>query len=177
MKILNLHGYGALAENTACLALKSCGFTVISPQIDYSAQSPEEILNTLLSLYETEHCEAVTGSSMGGFFSVQIAAIKQCPAVLINPCLTTFLTLPELGMQNKSYILQYTELFSNLAKLDFSKTFAIIGAKDNVIHTHGFLQYLLGESHCILVPDGGHAGSSLPLEELFHTYQSLFFSY
>lgn len=175
MKILNLHGYHALAENSSYYALKACGYEVICPQIDYDSQSSEEILSTLLSLYDSEHCEAVVGSSMGGFFAIQVGAEKQCRSVLINPCLAPFQTLPELDFDNREYILQYIGLFSNLSKLDFSKTFAIIGEKDDVIKTHSVIKYLLEDSHCILVPDGGHPGSTLHLEEVFQKHANYFF--
>jgi len=175
MKILNLHGYHALAQNSSYYALKACNYDVIAPAIDYDTQSSEEILNTLLNLYDSEHCEAVVGSSMGGFFAIQTAAEKQCRSVLINPCLAPFQTLPEMDFDNREYILQYIGLFSNLSKLDFSKTFAIIGEKDDVIKTHGILKYLLEDSHYISVPDGGHAGSTLPLKQIFEEYHQLFF--
>ena len=175
MKILNLHGYGALAENSSYYALKACGYDVISPQMDYDKQSPDEILDILLKLYDSEHCEAVIGSSMGGFFTIQVSAEKQCRSVLINPCLNPFQTLPELGFDNREYILQYIGLFSNLSKLDFSKTFAIIGEKDDVIKTHPVIKYLLDDAHCILVPDGGHAGSTMHLEDVFQKHAKYFF--
>lgn len=176
MKILNLHGYGALAKNSVYYALKANGYEAVSPQIDYERESPQEILNKVLKLYEEESCEAVTGSSMGGFFAIQVASEKKCRAVLINPCLNPFQTLPELGFDNKAFILEYIKLFSNLAELDFSQAFAIIGEKDDVVTTHPVIKYLLGEKHCVLVPDGGHPGSSLPLEEIFKKYGTLFFS-
>ncbi len=176
MKILNLHGYHASAQNSSCLALEKQGFSVISPQLDYDKESPKEILMQLVQLYDSENCHAVTGSSMGGFFAFQVAAVKQCPAVLINPCLNPFQTLPEIGFENRDFIMQYIELFSNLSKLNLEKTFAIIGEKDTVIKTHDFLKYLLGLEHCVLIPNGGHPGSSLPLYEIFEDYAEEFFA-
>ncbi len=176
MKILNLHGYQAKAENGCYDALKKCGYEVFAPQIDYEKQSPQELLALLTKVYQENHCEAVTGSSMGGFFGMQIAVKMKCRAVLINPCLNPFQTLPELGFDNKEFILEYIKLFSNLAELDFSQTFAIIGEKDDIVTTHPVIKYLLGEKHCVLVPDGGHQSSSLPMEEIFKKYGTLFFS-
>ena len=176
MKILNLHGYQASAENSVCHALKENGYEVISPQIDYDRQSPEEIRTMLFHLYDAEVCEAITGSSMGGFFAIQTACEKNCPALLINPCLNPFQTLPELGFDNKVFVLEYIRLFSNLAHLDFSKTFAVIGEKDDIVTTHPVIKYLLDENHVLLVPDGGHPSSSLPMNEIIRKYGNLFFS-
>ena len=176
MKILNIHGYGAKAENSVFYALKNNGYEPVSLQLDYEKQRPEDILDLLLKTYQENHCEAITGSSMGGFFAIQTAVKMKCRAVLINPCLNPFQTLPELGFDNKEFVLEYIKLFSNLAELDFSQAFAIIGEKDNVVTTHPVMKYLLGEKHCVLVPEGGHPGSSLPLEEIFQKYGTLFFS-
>ena len=41
MKLLNLHGYQASAENAAFLALKKCGYEVVSPQLDYDKSPPD----------------------------------------------------------------------------------------------------------------------------------------
>ena len=172
MKILNLHGYHASAENSSYYAMYKQGYDVVSPEIDYDTQNPKEILMNLLQLYTSEHCEAVTGSSMGGFFAIQIAAVKQCPAVLINPCIYPW----ELDFDNQEFVLQYVELFSNLSKLNLEKTFAVIGEKDDVIKTHDFIKYLLGLEHCVLIPNGGHPGSSLPLDEIFEDYGEEFFA-
>jgi len=172
MKVLNLHGYHASAENSVCRALRKHGYDVVSPEIDYDAQSPKEILTTLLNLYVSENCEAVAGSSMGGFFAIQAAAVKQCPAVLINPCLHAW----EMDFINRDFALEYVELFSNLSKLNLEKTFAIIGEKDDVIKSHDFVKYLLGLEHCVLIPNGGHPGSSLPLDEIFEDYGEEFFA-
>lgn len=174
MRILNIHGYGAIAENTSCCALQKNGYEVVSPQIDYDTQEPYAIKKLLEEIYTEQHCYAVTGNSMGGFFAVQIAKEYQCHAVLVNPCVQPFLTLPELGFANRKFILQYIDLFSVFAQLDFEKIFAIIGEKDDLVN-HDFIRYLLEESHFILVPDGGHAGSTLPLEEIYRTHGKYFF--
>ncbi|MDE6707554.1 MAG: hypothetical protein K2K06_05920 [Oscillospiraceae bacterium] len=174
MKILNIHGYGAIAENTSGNALKKNGYEVVSPQIDYDTQEPYAIKKILEKLYTEQHCEAVTGNSMGGFFAVQLAKEYQCHAVLVNPCVQPFLTLPKLGFENQKFILQYIDLFSNFAKLDFSKIFAIIGEKDDLVN-HDFIKYLLGKNNCILVADGGHAGATLPLEEIYKMHGNYFF--
>ena len=175
MKILNLHGYAANSQNSSCRALRSCGLSVVSPQLDYDHLLPDDIFSSILHLYDAEQCQAVVGSSLGGFFAIQVAALKKCPAVLINPCLAPFQTLPELGFHNRTFLLRYIAMFSKLAELDFSRTFAIIGMNDTLIQTHPIMQYLLDKQNCILVPEGGHAGSSLPLEELFRTYHKKFF--
>lgn len=45
--ILNIHGYGGSAQNSAYTALLSLGCDVTSPQLDYDAVCPEKVLKTL----------------------------------------------------------------------------------------------------------------------------------
>ena len=47
MKILNIHGYRGSCENSSFAALSALGAEMISPQIDYDKQSPDEILLSL----------------------------------------------------------------------------------------------------------------------------------
>ncbi len=171
MKILNIHGYQAKAENSVFYALQNNGYEPVSLQLDYESQSPEEVLHLLTEAYSANHCEAVTGSSMGGFFAMQINALYHCPAVLINPFTTPFIAFPDIP----EFMRGYMRLTANLAEFDPASAYAVIGEKDDMIQTHDFIKDLLGAEHCVLVPDGGHPGSTLPLEEIFREHGRVFF--
>ncbi len=66
--ILNIHGYGGSAQNSAYTALLSLGCDVTSPQLDYDAVCPEKVLKTLREMAVTCHADTLTGTSFGGFF-------------------------------------------------------------------------------------------------------------
>ena len=53
--ILNIHGYGGSAQNSAYTALLSLGCDVTSPQLDYDAVCPEKVLKTLREMAVTCH--------------------------------------------------------------------------------------------------------------------------
>lgn len=175
MRVLSIHGYGAKAMNTASTALLKNGYEPISPQLDYSEQPPSEILRLLMDTYEQEQCSAVIGSSMGGFFASQVCALKGCKAVLINPCMTPFVVMPRLGTKHRIFVSEYLNLMSNIARLKPENVHVILGGRDDVIDTHDFTKFYIGEENCITIPEGGHAGSTLPLESIISQYGEIFF--
>lgn len=167
MKLLNIHGYGGSSENAAFQALLRCGYEVISPQLDYDAKSPDVIHHELLHLYLAEGCNAVVGTSLGGFFAAQLCAMQQCKTVLVNPCLLPYVTLPELTTIDRKTLLLYFDLTQTLRSVKPSLITAIIGEADEVVDHHAFNRSFLGEERCILIPEGKHSGATLPLETLF----------
>ena len=167
MKILNIHGYRGSSDNSAYHALLPLGAEIISPQIDYDKQSPDEILLSLNDLWQQNGCQAIVGTSLGGFYAALLSMKHQAKTVLINPCLLPFLLLPQLEESQNTLLFDYLRLFADIVKIDKNQIVAIIGEQDEVISTHDFTQNLLGKSRCILVPDGKHSGWTLPLRDIF----------
>ena len=177
MKILNIHGYHAAAENSAFYALKSCGYDVISPQIDYDNEYPRDLIVRLTELYQSAHCEAVVGSSLGGYFAQAVRNMKGCPAVLINPCITPHIFFAKAGVTDKKFLAEYLRYTRNFALMNSyydGLTHAVIGLNDDVLDTHNYIIAMLGKENCELVPDGGHPGSTLPLEYIFRIHEKWF---
>ena len=167
MKILNIHGYRGSCENSSFAALSALGAEMISPQMDYDKQSPDEILLFLNDLWQQNGCQAVVGTSLGGFYAALLSMKHHAKTVLINPCLLPFLLLPQLEESQNTLLFDYLRLFADIIKIDKNQILAIIGEQDEVISTHDFTQNLLGKSRCILVPDGKHSGWTLPLRDIF----------
>ena len=94
--ILNIHGYGGSAQNSAYAALLSLGCDVTSPQLDYDAVCPEKVLKTLREMAVTCHADTLIGTSFGGFFAALLCAELHLPTILVNPCLMPFDILPRL---------------------------------------------------------------------------------
>lgn len=174
MKILNIHGYGGTPENGFYHALREYGVSeIISPGFDYDRQSPGAVWIQLNALFDQEQPDAVTGSSLGGYYAALICAVKGTRALLVNPCLIPQLTLPRLGFRERSFIREYMQLGAHLGVL--KNAYAILGGQDDVVDYHDFTRFLLPEGHCIIVPGGGHRGSSLPLTDLLRSYGDTFF--
>ena len=167
MKILNIHGYRGSCENSSFAALSALGAEMISPQIDYDKQSPDEILLFLNDLWQQNGCQAIVGTSLGGFYAALLSMKHHAKTVLINPCLLPFLLLPQLEESQNTLLFDYLRLFSDIVKIDKNQIVAIIGEQDEVISTHDFTQNLLGKSRCICVPNGKHSGWTLPLRDIF----------
>ena len=176
MKILNIHGYQGNAANSAYEALRKCNFDIISLQIDYDRTSPESVMQLLNSQFTNNFCNAVVGTSLGGFFAALISAKNECPCVLVNPCLMPFLHLPRIGYQNDDGVLEYIRLFSGLADVDGRNVSTIIGGQDELIDTHDFTQGIFQNERYIVVPDGKHSGSTMPLDDIFRDHIDSFFT-
>ena len=167
MKILNIHGYRGSCENSSFAALSALGAEMISPQMDYDKQSPDEILLFLNNLWQKHNCQAIVGTSLGGFYAALLSMKHHAKTVLINPCLLPFLLLPQIEESQNTLLFDYLRLFADIVKIDKNQIVAIIGEQDEVISTHDFTQNLLGKSRCICVPNGKHSGWTLPLRDIF----------
>ncbi len=176
MRILSLHGYNGFMHNAAYQALVDCGYEVIAPQIEYDNISPKIVLKQLSDIYQKEHCEAVVGTSLGGFYAAQICADKKCPAVFINPCLLPFIYLPKLGYNNISGVREFSEMFGEISKLDKKLISTIMGDEDEVIDTPEYTKAMLENSRYFVIPGGKHSGATLPLGEIFKKFGVSFFS-
>lgn len=163
MKILNIHGYKGNAENSAYFALKELGHDVISPQLDYDAESPENILSSLSAVLSDSKPDVIVGTSLGGFFALLLSIESGLPSVLVNPCLMPFVTLPQLGYGGD--ISGFIRLFGRFSELGKSSVFAVIGGRDEVISYHDLTKRLIREH--IVIPNGKHSGATLPLKEIF----------
>ncbi len=163
MKILNIHGYKGSSENSACLALKELGYDVISPQLDYDAESPENILSLLSDVLSDSKPDVIVGTSLGGFFALLLSIESGLPSVLVNPCLMPFITLPQLEYSGD--ISGFIRLFGSFSEISQSKVFAIIGGQDEIISYHDFTRRVI-KNHAVY-PEGKHSGATLPLKEFF----------
>lgn len=174
MKILNLHGYGSDPHNGFFYALvRYRASEILIPAINYDREAPGAIFSRLMQLCREEEPDVITGSSMGGFFAALLSGTMGIRAVMVNPCMFPAITLPRIGLRNGRFIRQYLQLSGHLAGLE--NAYAVIGGRDELIDYHDFTQFLLPTGHCIIVPEGGHASSTLPLYELLETYGETFF--
>ena len=87
MKILNLHGFMGEADNKNYKAL--CGIfpveDIISPKIDYINTAPEELLDQLSDMVDTDDFIFV-GQSLGGWYADKLSRKFKRPCILTNPC-------------------------------------------------------------------------------------------
>lgn len=166
MTILNIHGYGGSPHNAAYAALQANNCTeIVSPAIDYNAESPENILGKLRYIIADKHIGLIVGTSLGGFFASVLSAQCNLPVMLVNPCLMPFLHLPRLGFNGD--IKPFVSMFGTLAKLDSSNVSCIVGGQDEIIDTHDFTERFLQNARFRIILDGKHSGSTLPLKEYF----------
>lgn len=182
MKVLNIHGYKGSAENSACITLKNLGHEVISPQINYDAKNPKEIIDDLRKIFLENKPDYIVGTSLGGFFALLLSQefkveryeshIKKylhynIPTVLVNPCLKPSVTLSGLGYKtDKTIETMFSEFEYMIEKMNHYNlslsVAAIIGGQDEVISYHDYTMTLIKNSY--VVPDGKHSGATLNLD-------------
>lgn len=87
MKILNLHGFMGEADNKNYKALCEIvsAENIISPQLHYKENSPQEILDMLSALVDSDNF-IIVGQSLGGWFADKLSRKFGCPCILTNPC-------------------------------------------------------------------------------------------
>lgn len=170
MKILNIHGYKGSAKNSAYCALTECGYDVCSVGIDYDSEMPLSVLERLCVEYEKNECDAVVGTSLGGFFAALICVKKNCPALFINPCLLPCVVLPELGYSNENGISEFSSMTGDISDIDVKNVSAVVGLKDEIIKNHDYTKKILGNERYYSVEGGRHSGATLPLKEIITKY-------
>ena len=161
MNILNIHGYAGSPQNAAYAAILANGYkNIISPVIDYDAESPEDILYRLRYIIADKKIGLIIGTSLGGFFALALSAELNLPVILVNPFLMPFLTFPE-------YIKSYVSIFGTLSQIDSANVSCIVGENDEVISDYQFTKDLLENSRFRSIPNGKHSGFTLPLKDFF----------
>lgn len=166
MKILNIHGYHGSPKNSAYQALEALGCEIIAPSLDYDNVSPENILGSLKYIIADKRPDIIVGTSLGGFYAAVLSAQFDCPVMLVNPFLMSFLTF-DGDVRPRRDIKSLIGLFGHLSKLDSSNVSCIVGDNDELLGDHRFTEELLGNPRFRRIPGGGHSGYTLPLREYF----------
>ncbi|MBQ9894615.1 MAG: MBL fold metallo-hydrolase [Ruminococcus sp.] len=87
MKILNLHGFMGEADNKNYKAL--CELFpvdhIISPKLDYINTAPDELLEKLADMVDSDDLIFV-GQSLGGWYADKLSRRFRRPCILTNPC-------------------------------------------------------------------------------------------
>lgn len=95
-KILFIYGFGGSPDSTFCRLIREA-----LPANEYEVLCPENpqddvegSISFLENYLETEHCDLVMGTSLGGFFTLCLSTTL--PRVVINPCMMPSEELPRL---------------------------------------------------------------------------------
>lgn len=165
MNVLNIHGYKGTTHNAAYNTLCNLEKPIISPEIDYDNEQPEEILRRLTDLCVSENIESLVGTSLGGFFALVLSIKLEKPVILVNPCLQPEVILPELGYAGETS--PFISMAAVFKKLNRDAVYCVIGDSDEVIGAHEFTKDLLGAWNIKVVSGGKHSGETLHLDRYF----------
>ncbi len=165
MIILNIHGYRGNPDNASSTALKELNHEVVSPSIDFDAETPDNIYKNLSVILSEKSVDIIVGTSLGGFFAALLSVKNNLPVILVNPCLMPFLTLKKLDY--KGDVNSFIPMFWELSGLKSYNVRAIVGCKDEIIDTHNIAESLFPDLKFEKISDGKHSGRTLPLKDFF----------
>ena len=166
--IINIHGLYGIAKNVNYKILSKLysAAEVYSPQIHFEDRSPNGIVDELNAIKDID---LIVGNSLGGFYAYVLSAKRNCPCLLVNPCIPPTKYLEKL-------VLGYPEEFMNeLKQLEeyvcaakfhqpVCNTFVILGKDDDLLDPKFTKDYLKNvELHEI---DGGHKISGAAFRKL-----------
>jgi len=163
--ILNLHGLNGRWDNTnyGQLRLMFPGEEIHSPQIDYLAEAPEDLLDNLVV---AGPYSLVVGQSLGGFFAYILGATEGWPTVLTNPCIPPHEYLPGL-VDGYRYLEDLEAIWGGTYPRALDCT-AIVGTRDEVVDHRRTIELL--KPYCrVLTVDSGHSLSGPEYVDAFRS--------
>jgi predicted esterase YcpF (UPF0227 family) len=147
MKILYIHGFGSNANGTKVSQLRNyceqhAVATVHCQSIDYQQVGPDEAVRRLKdairTLAQADPAESlcIIGSSLGGFYALQMQMAFGLPTVVLNPSLTPAQTMTGRGLAAE-LISGYKQMQESLHGRTFPDVRCIICEDDEVLDHSG----------------------------------------
>ena len=166
--ILNIHGLYGTAENVNYKILSKLysASRVYSPQIHFEDRSPNSIVAELKAIGDIDF---IVGNSLGGFYAYVLSAKRNCPCLLVNPCIPPTKYLGELVQgYSEEFLNELKQLEEYVCGAKFYQpvcnTFVILGKDDELLDSKFTKDYLKNvELHEI---DGGHRISGAAFRKL-----------
>ena len=158
MLILNLHGLNGSCHNTNFKTISKIyegdsDVVIVSPQIDYTSDSPYEIIGHILS--NIDKPDIIIGNSFGGFFAYVLGAITNAKTLLVNPCIPPHEYLGKLVI-GYPYLDELKEIWNKCSGLNHDYH-VLVGDSDDVLNTHSTLNVLKPQPERITIIAGGHS--------------------
>lgn len=159
--ILNIHGFAGKSTNTNYSILTELGCSVISPQLDYEAETIEETYKKLSKLVSENDITQIVATSYGSFFGKLLSTQYNIPLLATNPCLRPDISLaaiaPEYVYKNRKAI---SKIVRENSCSDFSDDCFVLGDNDTVID-HSLTRNIAKKATIEVVP-GGHSLETKP---------------
>lgn len=85
INVLYIYGYGSSPESRTYLVLKKLLHDANVISVNYNQIDLEEGINALMEAVDYNDISLVVGSSLGGWFAMNVCALMSIPCILINP--------------------------------------------------------------------------------------------
>ena len=166
--IVNIHGLYGTAENVNYKILSKLYSVpeIYSPQIHFENRSPNSIVEELTAI---KNIDFIVGNSLGGFFAYVLSAKRNCPCLLVNPCIPPTKYIGKLVLEYPKKFLDELEQLEESAEAvkihqPICNTFVILGRDDEVLDSKFTKNYLKNVELYEL--DGGHRISGTAFKKL-----------
>ena len=156
-KVVYLHGLESKVNCKKVKYLRSIGFEVLNPRMDY--EDPNCFVNTQYKIQEFQP-DLIIGSSMGGYFAWFMGKYFETPVLLFNPAL---------------HSRSFDPVIDNWGCELESKVYLITGKNDDVIDPNQTVEWLTDYDYLDFNPNNhiqGNHGHRTPVSIL-----NTFFSY
>ena len=160
-KVVYLHGLESKVNCKKVKYLRSIGFEVLNPRMDY--EDPNCFVNTQYKIQEFQP-DLIIGSSMGGYFAWFMGKYFETPVLLLNPAL---------------HSRSFDPVIDNWGCELESKVYLITGKNDDVIDPNQTVEWLTNYDCLDFNPNNhiiGNHGHRTPVDMLhvfFHFFPSL----
>lgn len=167
-KILYIYGYGSNENSeTRSNLQKVLGKNYQVDSIYYNQLQPNEAIEYLSSYVGNEGYDTVIGSSLGGFYTLQLWN-KDVKKIVINPCMMPSIELPKIGCSQE--IADRFIPFQEYERNDMM-VFGFFGDHDELID---YREKFINEvSFNVTVFNSGHRPTLAELKDIGHMLKNL----
>lgn len=145
-KVLYIYGYGSNEKSSTAKSLQNIlgdDYNIYS--IYYGQLQPNEAIEYLSTYICENEIDAVIGSSLGGFYALQLLP-DEIPTIVINPCMKPSIELPKIGCPA-----EIAERFKRYENYNEKKNvhyniYGLFGIDDELIDYHSLFEKLFGKN-------------------------------
>lgn len=160
-KVLYIHGFASAfdPENDKVKQIRKCGYEVVGPDLDYS-KPKNDLLVQLKRFIVDEQVDYIIGTSMGGYFALELSDFFSIPTVAINPAIQPYLTLKPGTRKNyktnKDVVLTQSVINTYGNATDGAYGFIVLNMDDDVIDPNLTIDKYSRHYNIVKLESGGH---------------------
>lgn len=145
-KVLYIYGYGSDENSSTAKSLQNVlGYDYKVSTVYYGQLQPNEAIEYLSNYICENGIDAVIGSSLGGFYALQLLS-DETSTVVINPCMKPSVELPKIGCPAEiaERFKRYENYYENYNEK--KNVYGLFGTDDELIDYHNLFEKSFGKN-------------------------------